>query len=279
MKCNKKFLTVLYSFFFLGTFNNVVKADDDSEMKHIIGVGVKYNAFNIQTGVEANLRKIAGIGDSNDEEKKQKYVGEGYNFGVEGMVNYDLYFNDLIALGVILKGGYNKIGSYKFDDGKQSSGSEGGNNNNNKEDNKKKCSISGGNLDILIGPKFNFLSEGLSFSDGEQEGLRFAMAVYGGIGFNFGSPETGEESKLKDKIEGSMLTVPAIVDIECVLGFGLKFNGGCEFKFISPVKNKEEKKNDQGNNDQNNNKKDLDLSMGIRPYIGVGYDLGAVING
>jgi hypothetical protein len=278
MKCNKKILVVLYSFFFLSTFNNVVRADetDDGEMKHIIGIGARYNVVNLQTGIEGNLKKIAGIGEETEDDKKKKFNGEGYSFGVEGMVNYDLYFNDMIALGVIVKGGWNKVGSYKFDDGTTS-----GNNNgkkNDEEENKKKCNISSGNLDLIIGPKFNFISEGLSFNDGEQNGLRFALALYGGIGFNFGSPEAGENSQLKDKIEGKMIAVPAMLDVECVLGFGLKFNAGCEMRFVSPVGPKEEKKGNNNNND-NDKKKDLSFSMGVRPYVGFGYDLGSIING
>ena len=275
MKCKngKKFLAVLAAFF-LGTVNNVVKAADESEIKNIVGIGVNFDFINFQTGMEDNLKTFAGI-DKNDSAKK--YTSQGWNFGVEANLNYDLYFNDLIALSAIVKGGYNKIGTYKYDDGTTGSGSD-----ESKNDDKKLVSVSGGNVDLVIGPKFNFLSEGLSFTDGEQEGLRFAVGLYGGIGFNFGDPTIGENANLKENsketIEGSLIAVPVVLDIECVFGFGLKANIGCGARFISPIKEKKEKKDD--NNTEGNDKtKDTSFSMGIRPCVGVGYDLGAIING
>jgi len=193
------------------------------------------------------------------------------------MLNYDLYFNDLIAFSAIVKGGYNKIGTYKYDDGNTSNGSD-----NSKDDEKKLVSVSGGNVDLVIGPKFNFLSEGLSFTDGEQEGLRFAVGLYGGIGFNFGNPTIGDSANMKDnskdRIEGSLLAIPVALDIECVFGFGLKANIGCGARFISPIKEKKEK-DDNNTGNTNQTKDETSFSMGIRPYVGVGYDLGAIING
>ena len=283
MKCKngKKFLAVLAAFF-LGTVNNVVKAADESEIKNIIGIGVGFDFLNFQTGMENNLKTFAGI-DKNDD--KKKYTGQGWNFGVEGILNYDLYFNDLIAFSAIVKGGYNKIGTYKYDDGITSSGSgsgSGSGSNDSKDDDKKLVSVSGGNVDLMIGPKFNFLSEGLSFTDGEQEGLRFAVGLYGGIGFNFGNPTIGDDAHMKDnskdKIEGSLIAVPVALDIECVFGFGLKANIGCGARFISPIKEKKEK-DDNNTGNTNQTKDETSFSMGIRPYVGVGYDLGAIING
>ena len=277
MKCNTKVLATLCVFFF-GTLN-IVKADDDSEMKHIVGASVRFNPFNVQTGMAENLKKLAGL--AGEEHKNEKYTSEGWNFGVEGVVNYDLYFNDLAALSVILKGGYNKIGTYKYDDG-SNSGNSGNSNNQNNE--KKLVSVAGSNVDLLVGPKFNFIPEGLSFSNGEQDALRFGVGLYGGIGLNFGGPTIGDESQLKDnskaKIEGNLLAVPVVLDVEGVLASGLKLNVGCDFRFVSPIKaTKEENTNGNGGNGNNNsNKTELSFSMGVRPYLSIGYDFGGILN-
>ena len=281
MKCNTKVLATLCAFFF-GTLN-IVKADDDSEMKHVIGASVRFNPFNVQTGMDENLKKLAGL--TGDEHKTKKYTGEGWNFGVEGVVNYDLYFNDLAALSVILKGGYNKIGTYKYDDGSNSGNSGTAGNSNNQNNEKKLVSVAGSNVDLLIGPKFNFIPEGLSFTNGEQDALRFGVGLYGGIGLNFGGPTIGDESKLKDnskaKIEGNLISIPAVLDVEGVLGFGLKVNVGCELRFVSPIKAAKEanNNNNNSNNNNSNNNNTEASSMGVRPYLSVGYDLGGIING
>ena len=107
MKCKsgKKFLAVLAAFF-LGTVNNVVKAADESEIKNIIGIGVNFDFLNFQTGMEDNLKTFAGIAK---DDNKQKYTGQGWNFGVEGTLNYDLYFC-LFPQNIIL----NNINLYLF---------------------------------------------------------------------------------------------------------------------------------------------------------------------
>lgn len=266
MKYGSKIVYVCALFF--GSFNYVVKAND-SEIQHIVGLGFQFNGYNM-VGMEKNLKEFS---EATDE--KEKYIQKSFGFGVGLAVNYDLYFNDCVALSSIIRGFYNKFPACMYWDGNGDFGKI----LSDAFDDEKAIYLKGGSLEILLGPKFNVLENGLSFTDNGQEGLRFAIGLCGGLGFNFNSLEIGKDSKLKDasnndKIETSLLSIPLELIFEFVSKSGFKFELGPIFRFISPIKAKK----DENNNSKTQNDKKTTNCFAWGAHVILGYDFGAIIN-
>ena len=79
------------------------------EKKHIFGVSCSWNTINYSIGIKDNLKKLEGFDDS---DKREYEFNLCYPFGIEGVIDYELYFYDTITLSATIKGGWNRIGNY-----------------------------------------------------------------------------------------------------------------------------------------------------------------------